>query len=393
MSIALKTLLFLSATLSLATAETWPTWTTTLNRTFQAKFLKLDGDKAIFQQESGRIFATPLEQIHPNDRQRLQVMPAAVPAEPGLPVRPANFGYVWPRGVRFSGDASSKIVSEDRKAGVSVYESTNYRFHCDTSLTRDVLRDFATMFETTHQFSKALPLAMSPANLDKGKLTILLFESLENYYRAGGPPGSAGCYNPAGQVLVPMSSLGLRRVGNDFRLDTQGRNHSVLIHELAHQLTPHCYYTPGARGWFSEGLAEYFAATPYHWGYFQPDPHGNAVMAYVSALGSDNKGGRNLGKAIRLPKLRTFFLMDYRTFTGLDPNTNYGAALLLTHYFFHMQDDGRPMRITQFLKGIHGGAQGEPSLAPLLAGGSYEKLESEISEAWGRKGIQITFGN
>jgi hypothetical protein len=392
MSVLFRTPLLLWATALLASGEPWATWTTTQNRTFQAKFLKLHGENAIFQQEGGRVFSTPLESIHPNDRRRLQAIPAAAPTELGPPVGRPNFGHAWPRGVRFSADASSKLVSEDRKAGVFVYESTNYRFHCDASLTREVLRDFATMFETTYQFSKALPLSMQPAHLNKGKLTILLFESIDGYYRAGGPPGSAGCYNPSGQVLVPLASLGLRRVGNDFRLDTEETNHSVLIHELAHQLTPNCYYVPGARGWFSEGLAEYFAATPYNSGYFQPDAHGNAIMAYVSAHGHDGKFGRGLGKSIRVPKLRTFFLMDYASFTS-NANTNYGAALLLTHYFFHMQDGGRPMRMTQYLKGLQMGFHGEPTLAPLLNGGSYEKLEGEIAEAWSRKGIQIVFGN
>lgn len=383
-------ILFLSLLLgSFAAADQSVVWTTTQKRTFEASFVKLDGENAIFKQEgSGRLFATPVALIHPKDHFRLKVMS---PAGTALPPARSNFGGPWPRGVRLTSDASSKVVSENRQEGIYVYESANYRFHCNAKLTLDVLRNFATMFETTHQFSKALPLSMSPARTDRGKLTILLFDSMDSYYRSGGIPGTAGVFNSrSGQVLVPMESLGLQRVGNDFRLDPKGGSNAVLIHELAHQLSPAAYYAHGARGWFSEGLAEYMSVTPYHWGYFQPDPHGNAVLSYVSAYGQDGKQGRALGKSIRVPKLRTFMLMDYGSFSA-NANTNYGLGLLLVHYFFHMQDGGRPMRVTQYLKNLHDGKTGEEAIAPLLGGGTFEKLEAEITEAWGRKGIQIAF--
>ena len=49
------------------------------------------------------------------------------------------------------------------------------------------------------------------------------------------------------------------------------------------------------------------------------------------------------------------------------------------------------MRFTEYLKGLRAGKSGEKALAPLLGGGSYEKLEAEFADAWKRKGIEIVF--
>ena len=57
----------------------------------------------------------------------------------------------------------------------------------------------------------------------------------------------------------------------------------------------------------------------------------------------------------------------------------------------HMEGGGNANRITRFLKGFQEGASGEEALKPLLGGGSYEKLDSEISAEWARKGVRIRF--
>jgi len=126
--------------------------------------------------------------------------------------------------------------------------------------------------------------------------------------------------------------------------------------------------------------------------YLRPDTCGNVVKSYVTARGDGGLGGRALGTNITAPKLKDFFLMPYSQFSGPNANANYGVGMLLTHYFFHMEGGGKAFRITQFLKGLHAGQQGEASLSPLLEGGTYEKLEGEIAAAWARMGIQIRFG-
>lgn len=288
------------------------------------------------------------------------------------------------------GPVACKVISEDPKSGRYVYESPSYRFTCDARVTDDALRNFSVMFETTRRYVQSIPLSLGGGRDRNGKLDILLFRSMDQYIMAGGPPSSAGCYAQC-LVLVPMASLGLKEGGTGFSLDIARPNH-VLIHELAHQLTPEAYMGSGTRGWFSEGLAEYVAITPYTWGCFRPDIHGNVVKAYVTSRGGDGIGGRSLGTDIAAPKLKDFMLIPYARYSGQEANFNYGLGLLLTHYFFHMEGGGKAFRITRFLNELEAGREGEASLAPLLGGGTYEKLEGEISAAWARMGVRIRFG-
>lgn len=373
------------------------TWTNSHGRTFDAQFVKIDGPNVIFAFENGRTFSTPFSELSPSDQHQLTAVPKQAPGAPAqaapAPATPAatNFGYPWPREIRVDGASQSKVVSEDAKTGRYVYESPHYRFTCDARLTSDVLRNFAMMFETTHKYASSVPLSLRGGVLRQGRLDVLLFETKAGYIQAGGIPGSAGCFVPStGVVMVPMESLGLTRTPTGFSLDTSGQN-KVLIHELAHQMTPREYMASSRSGWWIEGLAEYFAATPYSWGYFRPDPYGNTVLAHVTAYGEDGKSGRALGKKLRAPRLQQFLTMDYRYFAGTNANFNYGFALLLTHYFLHMEGGGKSLRITEYLKGLRAGKTGEDALAPLLGGGSFEKLEAEFAEAWGKKGIEIEF--
>lgn len=360
------------------------TWTNAYGRTFEADFVRREGVNVIFAFADGRTVSTPLAELSAGDQAALQ--------GGGQNVQPAvesTFDRPWPREIRIEGPVACKVISEDPKTRVFVYESPGYRFTCDARVTDDALRNFSVMFEATRKYALELPLAMGNGRDRKGKYDIRLFGAMSAYVQAGGTPGSAGCFRPDG-VLVPMASLGLREGGTGFSLDTARHNH-VLVHELAHQLTPIAYLQPGALGWFSEGLAEYMSITPYNWGYFRPDIHGNVVKAYVTATGETGTGGRALGTRLTVPKLKGFFLMPYGQFSGLNANLNYGTGLLLTHYFFHMEGGGKARRITQFLKGMQAGQRGEASLKPLLDGDGFEKLESEISAAWARMGVEILF--
>ena len=370
------------------------TWTDSIGRPFEAELVRVDGENVILKLPNGRDFSMKQSELSTADRVFLtakgggggspQVV-AAVPAE-------LNFGRPWPRDVRMDGASNCKVIQEDAKAGRYVYESPNYRFTCDARVTDDALRNFSVMFETTRKFAKLLPLSLGGGRERNGRLDILLFGTQNAYISAGGSPGSAGCFVPSkGVVMVPMESLGLVKGGTGYSLDIRKKN-DVLVHELAHQLSPNVYFVPGALGWFSEGLAEYMAATPYSWGFFSPDAHGNAVKAYVTTAGTAGSPGRALGTTIQAPDLRSFFLMSYGQFSGRNGNFNYGLGLLITHYFFHMEGGGKAQRMIQFLQGLHQGKHGEEALKPLLGGGDYAKLEKEISAAWSRLGVQIQFG-
>lgn len=364
------------------------TWKTSLGKTFDAELERIDGRAAIFILPDGKRFSMPIADLCQEERDFLNLNGQSVMPE----LVSASFGSPWPIQIRITGPGTCKVVKEDPKTGVYIYQSPSYRFICDARITEDALRNFSVMFETTRKYVRALPLSMGgAAGPEEHRRDIVLFSTMQGYAAAGGVPGSAGLYvNHNGLVLVPMESLGLKLVGTGFSID-QGVRHKTLIHELTHQLTPHVYFAPGARGWFSEGIAEYVAITPYSWGYFQPDVHGNVVKARVTGRGIDNEGGYALSSKITVPPLQSFFLMPYEVFTGKNAKLNYGFSLLLVNYFFHMDAGGKTKRISDFLLGLHAGKQGEESLKPLLAGGSYQKLEQEISTAWVKMGVEIQF--
>jgi len=377
------TLLFLSGFVAEAAV-----WKTSQGQSFEAEFVRMEGTNVIFSMADGRKFLTPLLQLSPESQ-------AVIHRSGGAPIEAlrSNFGRPWPREVRPNGNPACKVISEDREKSLYIYESPGYRFQCDARITQDALSNFATLFEATRAYLADLPVSLMSGEVIATRSKVLLFGEKEAYFKSGGMQGSAGCYIPQHRlVLIPMESLGLMKGGTGYSRDV-GKEDLVLIHELVHQLTPNAYYSHGALGWFSEGLAEYVAATPYNTGMFRPDIYGNAVKAYVTAYGTDGKSGRSLGTNIKAPPLRDFMLQSYASFSGDSANANYGLSLLLTHYFFHMEGDGKARRITEFLKGLQSGSSGEASLEPLHAGGGFGKLEEEISAAWAKKGINITFGS
>ena len=149
-----------------------------------------------------------------------------------------------------------------------------------------MVKKFATLFEATREYCRMLPIATLKAHVPGAQFRnkILLFESKASYVRNGGPPSSAGVFISRGRqgngiVMVPLESLGLKKVGSGYMYDYKGEN-KVLPHELVHQLTDREYYRSGARGWFSEGLAEYVAVTPYRSGKFMV--RSNLCLLYTS---------------------------------------------------------------------------------------------------------------
>lgn len=383
------------ALLLFAHAPAWAemrAWTDSAGRAFNAEFQRMEGSSVIFTLEGGRTLAIPLTNLSPADQARAQATPALAPANPTAAAARLNFGYAWPTEIRMDSTSQTKVVSEDTKINRFVYESANYRFTCNVRLTPDVLRNFAMMFETTRKYTTSVPLSLDGGIQRQGRYDILLFETAGQYIAAGGRQGSAACFMPSsGVVMAPMQSVGLVRTSTGFGLDTSATS-SVLIHELTHQLTPTSYLVPALNnGWLVEGLAEYISSTPYSWGYFRPDPQGNAVLSYVTAHGENGKGGRALGTKLRMPRLQRFMQMRYEDFAGGNANLNYGVGLLLTHYFLHMEGGGKSSRVTNYLKGLRAGQTGDQAIAPLLGGSTFERLEADFATAWRKKGVEIVF--
>jgi hypothetical protein len=371
-------------------AEELRSWKDLQNRTVEARMVGLEGESVILEMKDGRKIPFPLAKLSPEDAEYARSRKTAEKAGPAKDLEP-NFNLPWPERIKFSEDPAIVTVQEDAEEKIFIYESTNYRYNCDVRLSKSVVKGFAVMFEATYLFCRSLPIALDGGVRTNGKLQIHLFENFDDYVKAGGPAGTAGVFiSGKHAVMVPLTSLGVRAVGSSYMLD-RDKSSKTLPHELTHQLTAEPYFKAGSRGWFTEGIAEYVAVTPYRSGSFAIKNNHKDIIDYATGYGSKDEGGRALGKEIAMIGLKDFMLQDYDAFTA-NAQLNYGCGLLITYYFLQMDGDGDGKRIKAFLKALRGGKTGEDALAVLKDGRSYEQLEKEISKAWSRRGIELTFG-
>ncbi|WP_075090936.1 SHD1 domain-containing protein [Haloferula sp. BvORR071] len=370
------------------------TWTDTQGRTLDASLVKSSDSEVTLQLDSNhKVVTLPLSRLSQADVDfiKSESKKSTAGDKTSAPDSELNFEAPWPKAIHFDEDPEIQTVEEDKEKKHFVYESTNYRFTSDVRLAQSVVKGFAVMFESTYLYCRALPLAISGGGKTAGKYQILLFESHDDYVKAGGPPSSAGVFvSGKNVVMVPLTSLGVRQMGSGYILDRDKAN-GTLVHELTHQLTPESYFKAGALGWFSEGLAEYATATPYRAGVFKVKSNFDDIVAYATAYGKDSTHGRALGEKIKAPALKDFLTMSYAQFAGPSGNFNYGFGLLLTTYFLHLDGEGDGSRIKQFLMALRAGKSGQDALAILLDGRSYKQLEDDISKAWKKKRVDIEF--
>lgn len=352
--------------------------------------VRLDGQTVILKLKDGREVPYPLAKLCAADGKYIEANKTLSPpvAADG---KALNFDAPWPDLIKFSEDPEINTVEEDAGKKRFVYESANYRYVCDVRLAKSVVKGFAVMFEATHLYCRTLPLAFDGGVKTDGKYQILLFEKTEDYTTAGGPAGSAGVFiGSKSAVLVPLTSLGVKPVGSSYMLD-RDKSSNTIPHELTHQLSPGDYFAEGAMGWFSEGIAEYVANTPYRSGAFNVRGNQKAILEYVTGYGTKDQGGRALGSKIQMPPLKTFMLQSYASFQE-QPQVGYGCGLLLTDYFLHMDGAGDGKRLKNFLKALRDGKEGEEVLKVLLDGRTFEKLQEDFTKALSRKGVDFTFG-
>lgn len=390
MCIACASISLLSTSLA---HEDFRIWTDERGRKVTAKIVAADASNATLELEDGRKVPFELAKLSEADRKIASLWKPSATASSSLeePKNAApNFDAEWPTRVSFKDDPDIHIVAEDAGKMEFIYESANFRYIADARLSKSVVSGFARMFETTHLYARSLPIGLNGGVKTGGKYLIYLFETFESYVQAGGIPLSSGVFFlRENLIMVPFNSLGLRPVGSGYMLDRDQSN-KTIIHEIVHQLTPKNYYLPGAVGWFTEGIADYMAVTPYRSGSYSVNGNEREMIEYATAHGSKNQGGRALGDEITLPPLEKWMLQPYESFLA-NGALNYGAALLITTYFFHMDREQDAARIQKFLAALHQGKQGGEALEVLLDGDTFESLQEQITRAFKRERIQLTF--
>ena len=147
--------------------------------------------------------------------------PATKPPAGGLGDKnagPVGFDGPWPTQAFVPDELNIEVVKEDDASQVYVYRSTHFEFTCNVQLRTRLVSACAKVFEATHEFLRLLPLNHRTTAGREELFPVLLFEHYEQYVKAGGPSGSAGvCIERADgiKVLVPLKSMGVKKVGKD----------------------------------------------------------------------------------------------------------------------------------------------------------------------------------
>ncbi len=366
-------------------------WTNSGGKTITAEIVEVEGESVVLMMK-GNNFSVPINSLSKPDQAFIEEWKkkAATNTADSAQAQPI-WDAPWPKLISADVSQDIEVIKEDEATNEYVYASTHYEFVCDVKLNTSVVKRFSLLFEATNQFCRELPLGMvKPFREERHK--IFLYETRAAYQSAGGPASSAGVYisrGGEGNILVPLTSLGVKKVGSNYSVDYDEEN-TTLSHEITHQLTDKEYYAAGSRGWFTEGLAEYIANSGYRSGKFNVDDL-RTLKANVTAYGVDNQGGRALGEEIYTRMdLKEFFTQDYGSFVA-NAQMNYGLGALVVYYFFHMEGDKEATTIKEFLKGLKEGKKDPEMFEPLLAGRTWDELEADIVKNWRSRGVRLYF--
>ena len=366
-------------------------------KTIEAELIEVTGDKAVLK-VNRKNFNVPIASLSKADQAYIkewaqknssQTTEASIGKGAKSLIKP-NWDGPWPKTVSADTSQEIEVIKEDKQAGEYIYASTHYEFISNVRLNTSLVKRFSLLFEATNQFCRELPLGMTKPFREQ-RNRIRLFETRNQYFEKGGPEGSSGVYisrGGEGDILVPLTSLGVEKVGSSYSVDHKKEN-STLSHEITHQITDNEYYAKGSRGWFTEGLAEYIAQSGYRSGNFDVNDL-KKLKAYVTDYGEDGRGGRHLGEKIHCRDLKQFFEQDYASFLE-NGNFNYGMAPLIIYYFFHMDGNKDAARIKGFLKALKEKKTASEAYARLLDGRTFDQLEADITQAWRSRGIRIDF--
>ncbi len=303
---------------------------------------------------------------------------------------PAGFEGPWPTQAFVPDELNIEIVKEDDASAVYVYRSTHFEFTCNVQLRTRLVSACAKVFEATHEFLRLLPLNHRTTAGRAELFPVLLFESYDQYVMAGGPSGSAGvCIERADdiKVLVPLKSMGVKKVGKDYSVDPGDKDYSVLAHEITHQIMERAVKQAS---WYIEGSAEYVANTEYTGGRFKIGVNKQSIVPAVTSYGKEGNGGAALGTDLKMPRLMAFMTLSYDNFLA-NSRFNYGMACLLTYYWYHQDGSGDAARIKDYLKDLQAGVPDTKAREKLLAGRSWDALEEEFKKGMRKVGVKITY--
>lgn len=292
----------------------------------------------------------------------------------------------WPEVVALKERPSFTVVEEDKKAERFVYRSDHFEFVTTKRLSGEIVREFSRLFETTYEAVAALPLRVCPKPPENGYFRVILYASRDEYFAAGGIPGSGGMYHGrTKEVMVPLPNLGVKQIGERWVMEDREGNH-LLIHEVTHQVMHDwLIFLPV---WVTEGIAEYLTAGRYAPGRLTLRGYGKNMQEYKVGGGS---------RATKIRPLEKLMTMDDAAWAaaveGGGAALNYRTAMLLFYYFCHEDGDGAGKAMIDYFQSRKGNPSGESEEADrkeyLLRGRDWTALTKDFKKGLASAGIRV----
>ena len=302
--------------------------------------------------------------------------------------------YRWPAG--YEGKQKLEVKKlEASKMGPFGFESENYRFYSDTELSNAEWRSIMIVCEGLRGAMAALPLKIIKPGESREIGTVRIFAEESAYLEAGGFEQTVGTYRSrGGEVLIWRRGLNEPDPEQGrFRL-SKARQYDLLVHELSHQITGREFRRMPM--WFSEGLAEYMAAAHDSPGRYSFKDPATAIRTHVRKYLGDMAKRDRFG-ITPLEVVVNWHGRDWSEDTrrgeGHGPFLKYVSAVLLVHYFCHLDpksDQGEVIR--DFLAALRAGQPASrATVEQLLRGRSLKSIEAEIEKFWQSKGLRVEF--
>ncbi len=307
--------------------------------TMKARLLRIEPNSISVKMASdGWVTKFWLDQLSAEDQNYVREWKSRGFGEPPKPVTvPANVD--WPLEVSPNLNFPTEPVSN--RGGVWVYETPNYQYRSDVKLAEDLFLEYAKWFEGTYAAIRQMPLQLNMEPPSE-KFVVKLFRGQSDYLRAGGLQGSSGSYIPkTKEILVPLSSLGVKLWGEQIALDRRTFDSKPLVHEITHQVMH--YWIQVLPVWFIEGMAEYMSCVPFNGVWYDFENIEEGIRKHLEESYNFPPTREGVYKVDMVP-LRDLMAINHEQWAEAlkrgQASANYCSALLMVYYFAHLDDQG-----------------------------------------------------
>jgi hypothetical protein len=341
------------------------------------------GEVTIKRLADQRVVTFSTELLSAEDRAFLETWDPPEEADAAKTAAEAFPGLDWPRRTKLPRSYDVEVVREDNTAEIYLYQTPNFEFQSDVKLARKVVRQFGKVFEGTLTAMQAFPLDWS---LDVGgqRFRARIFGDYADYVASGGLPNSGGIYLPGKrEIMLPLSSLGLRKTSSSYTFDGPGER-STLIHEITHQV--HHEWLKRLPIWIIEGLAVYMESIPEDDGEFRFDKQ--SLPDFVRRL----NGSEDVSM---MDPLHLMALSAWAWSANFKENPGalrgqYLSGFLLFHYFLHLDGDGDGKRMWAYIRAIEAGEPEEAAARlHLIDGREAPEFIESITRAFKRERVNV----